>query len=146
LSDPADLARAILDDGVYMTLATADEFGRSWPSPVFYAHEGYHRLYWVSHRRARHSRNIGERAQLGIVVWDAHVALYMTADAEQLHGEDVDAGITVLARKPVPHGRPSWTVEDVGRPDGLRVYRATVTEHWLWEAETADDGRRQVQL
>jgi hypothetical protein len=146
LSANADTAREILDAGVYMTLATADEFGRSWPSPVFFAHRDYRELFWVSHIRARHSRNIGERTQLGIVVFDAHLALYMTADAEQLHGDDIAPAIAVLAGKPLPDGRPPWTAEDVSQPDGLRAYRAVVSEHWLWREDAADDGRRSVIL
>ncbi|MFL6008223.1 MAG: pyridoxamine 5'-phosphate oxidase family protein [Rubrobacteraceae bacterium] len=31
-----------------MTLGTADENGRPWVSPVYYALEGYVDFYWVS--------------------------------------------------------------------------------------------------
>jgi hypothetical protein len=34
-------ARAIIDSNFYMTLGTADEEGRPWVSPVYYAAEGY---------------------------------------------------------------------------------------------------------
>ena len=36
----AAIARAIIDDGDYMTLATADESGRPWASPVWYSGQG----------------------------------------------------------------------------------------------------------
>lgn len=35
--DAATTARRIIDDGKYMTLATADESGQPWASPVYYA-------------------------------------------------------------------------------------------------------------
>src|SRR5215208_7285338 len=41
-------ARAIIDSNFYMTLGTADEEGRPWVSPVYYAAEGYAKFYWVS--------------------------------------------------------------------------------------------------
>jgi hypothetical protein len=35
--DVQDMVRNIVDDNVYMVLGTADEAGRPWVSPVFYA-------------------------------------------------------------------------------------------------------------
>lgn len=37
--DLGAIARAIVDSNAYMTLATADETGRPWASPVWYAAE-----------------------------------------------------------------------------------------------------------
>jgi hypothetical protein len=34
-------ARTIIDANLYMTLATADEAGRPWASPVYYAPSNY---------------------------------------------------------------------------------------------------------
>ena len=39
------IARTIIDSNFYMTLGTADERGRPWVSPVYYAHEGYANFY-----------------------------------------------------------------------------------------------------
>ena len=41
-------ARAIIDGGRYMVLATADAAGVPWASPVWYAPRGYSELFWVS--------------------------------------------------------------------------------------------------
>ena len=49
--DLGTIARTIIDSNFYMTLGTADENGRPWVSPVYYAHEGYANIYWVSSRR-----------------------------------------------------------------------------------------------
>ena len=62
--DPVAIAREILDTNRYMTLATADGDGRPWASPVWYAHEGYTDLLWVSRPGARHSRNLAVRPRL----------------------------------------------------------------------------------
>ena len=130
--DRAAAARAILDEGRYMTLATADAEGRPWATPVWYAPDGYGILYWVSRPEARHSRNIAARPEIGIVVFDSTVtpnqgqAVYMNATAEQA-GEAIEA----FARRSAAQGLPEWTADDVRPPAGLRLYRATVTEHFV---------------
>ena len=48
---PRPLAREILGSNLYMTLATADEYGRPWVSPVYYASVDYTTFHWVSHPR-----------------------------------------------------------------------------------------------
>jgi hypothetical protein len=37
---PEDVARRIIQDSLYMVLATADETGRPWSSPVYFANAG----------------------------------------------------------------------------------------------------------
>ena len=55
------IARSIIDANLYMTLATADEAGRPWVSPVCYAFAGYEEFFWVSSPEATHSRNLPGR-------------------------------------------------------------------------------------
>ena len=50
MSHPEELriiARSILDSNRYMTLATADETGLPWVSPVWYAPARYREFFWV---------------------------------------------------------------------------------------------------
>jgi hypothetical protein len=61
MSDGPDLeanARAIIDANLYMVLGTADEAGRPWVSPVYFAPASYREFLWVSQPQATHSRNI----------------------------------------------------------------------------------------
>jgi len=49
---PEDMARRMIQDSLYMVLATADETGRPWSSPVYSANAGYTRLKnrpWRTH-------------------------------------------------------------------------------------------------
>jgi nitroimidazol reductase NimA-like FMN-containing flavoprotein (pyridoxamine 5'-phosphate oxidase superfamily) len=78
MKDQADLsaiARTIIDSNDYMVLATADESGLPWASPVWYAPEEYRELFWVSSPEARHSRNLAARPELAIVIFDSTVAV-----------------------------------------------------------------------
>jgi nitroimidazol reductase NimA-like FMN-containing flavoprotein (pyridoxamine 5'-phosphate oxidase superfamily) len=59
--DLGAVARAIIDANLYVVLGTADETGRPWVSPVYYASMNYLEFYWVSSPEARHSRNLATR-------------------------------------------------------------------------------------
>jgi nitroimidazol reductase NimA-like FMN-containing flavoprotein (pyridoxamine 5'-phosphate oxidase superfamily) len=137
MSDQPDLptlARSIVDSNRYMTLATADAHGSPWASPVWYAPVAYREFLWVSSPEARHSRNLATRPELAIVIFDSHQAggwnaLYMAAVAEEL--TDVDEGIQIFSRHGETQGLRAWTREDVVPPARHRLYRATVSEHFI---------------
>jgi hypothetical protein len=121
-------ARAIIDAGRYMTLATADAEGVPWASPVWYAPRGYAEFFWISYPDARHSRNLAVRPELSIVIFDTTVApghgqaVYMEAEARQ-----TDEGVEVFSARSVAQGLGEW--KDLTGP--LRLYRAVVAQHWM---------------
>jgi nitroimidazol reductase NimA-like FMN-containing flavoprotein (pyridoxamine 5'-phosphate oxidase superfamily) len=135
--DPDDLgaiAKSIIESNRYMTLATADEHGSPWASPVWYAPAAYQEFFWVSSPEARHSRNLAARPELAIVIFDSHQAggwnaLYMSAVAEQL--TEVDEEIQLYSRHGEGQGLRAWTREDVLPPARHRLYRATISEHFV---------------
>jgi Pyridoxamine 5'-phosphate oxidase len=149
--DLDDDARAIIDGNRYMVLGTADEGGRPWVSPVYYAPSGYSELHWVSSPEAQHSRNLAARPDLSIVVFDSRApvgegqGVYMSAVAELLTGPDLERGIEIFSRVSVSHGAKAWTVEDVQPPAALRLYRARVAEHWVLDPERRPDQRTRVR-
>lgn len=130
-------ARAILDANRYMTLATADEGGVPWASPVWFASADYRAFFWVSAPGARHSRNLASRPHVGIVIFDSQVpggagqAVYMAATAEEVAGADVDEGMEIFARESEAQGLPIWTSDDVGPHARHRLYRAVASEHFV---------------
>ena len=106
--DNAAIARAIIDANSYMVLGTADASGSPWVSPVWFATEAYREFFWVSSPEARHSRNLAVRPQLSIVIFDSTVipgegaAVYMSATAEELTGDAIEAGLEVYAQSAGP--------------------------------------------
>ena len=68
-----DIAREILDAGIYVVLATANADGLPWASPVWFAKDDYRELYWVSYPGARHSQNIEGRPEIAMIVFDSTV-------------------------------------------------------------------------
>jgi hypothetical protein len=151
--DLGAIARGIIDANLYMVLGTADETGRPWVSPVYYAAAGYTEFLWVSSPEATHSRNIVARPQVSIVVFDSQVPIgtgqgvYMSAVAEELQGDDLDRGIDVFSRRSEEHGgQREWKTEDVRPPAPYRLYRATASEHSVLDKDGSPDHRTPVTL
>jgi hypothetical protein len=147
--DLAAVARDIIDANRYMTLGTADESGLPWASPVWYAPAGYRELLWVSDPQAQHSRNLATRPQVSIVIFDSHAPIgtgqgvYMSALAEELTGAELDRGIATFSARSQAQGAAEWTRDDVQPPARHRLYRATVSEHFVL---TTGDRRTPVEL
>src|SRR3989442_15804183 len=89
-------ARGMINASRYRVLATADETGRPWASPVYFANSGYAEFFWVSAPEAAHSRNIAVRPQVSIVIFNSQVPIgagqgvYMAAVAQEVPGAELD--------------------------------------------------------
>jgi nitroimidazol reductase NimA-like FMN-containing flavoprotein (pyridoxamine 5'-phosphate oxidase superfamily) len=146
----AAIAREILDANVYMTLGTADESGRPWVSPVYYASVDYTRFHWVSSPEATHSRNLAARPEVSIVIFDSRVpigegqAVYIAGTAEELTGAELERGIEVFSEVSQGHGAKPWTAADVLQPAPHRLYRAIASEHSMLDPTVSGVDRRTV--
>jgi len=134
MPEPDADARRIIEANVYMTLATADADGRPWASPVWFAHDEHTRFVWVSRPERRHSRNLAERPEVGIVIFDstapqgAAEAVYADALAEQVAEEDEERWVEIFSRRSEALGWPALTTDDVRAPAALRLYLASAAE------------------
>jgi len=146
------IARGIIDANLYMVLATADEAGRPWASPVYFANSGYAEYFWVSSPDASHSRNIATRPQVGIVVFDSQVpigtgqAVYMPAVAEEVADAELERGIEIFSRRSEAHGGVPWRPDDVQGVSGLRLYRATAEGHSVLAKDGTPDHRLAAEI
>ena len=133
--DWAAVARAIIDEGDYMTLATADAAGRPWASPVWYAAVGYDELLWLSRPAARHSRNLVVRPELGIVIFDSSASIglgqgaYIEAVGEQVPEPELERCVDVYSQRSQARGGPALTIAEVRDPAPHRLYRALASGH-----------------
>jgi nitroimidazol reductase NimA-like FMN-containing flavoprotein (pyridoxamine 5'-phosphate oxidase superfamily) len=143
-----DIAREIFAAGAYVVLATADDDGTPWSSPVWFATADHRELYWVSHPEARHSRNIAARPQIAMVVFDSTVApgqgqaVYMTATAEQVTDPAaIERGLAVFSGEAERQGIGEWGLDRVSGEAWLRLYRASIHEHWILDPDSPHDVR-----
>jgi len=140
------VARSIVDTNRFMALGTADRDGTPWVSPVWYAPLSYSEYIWVSRPGTRHSRNLAERPQIAITIYDSHrpgdwSAVYLAAIAEEL--EHVDEGLEAFNRRSEAQGLRAWSRAEVAPPGGFRLYRAIATEQFVLDDH---DARLPVRL
>jgi nitroimidazol reductase NimA-like FMN-containing flavoprotein (pyridoxamine 5'-phosphate oxidase superfamily) len=130
---PEARARRVIDTNLYMVLSTADASGLPWVSPVYFTPHEYVDLYWLSSPDALHSRNIRQRPDVSIVVFDSQVAIgaaeavYLRARASEVPHDELDR-CAALFRSRVPEVQ-SFGPEQMRAPEPLRLFRATVIEH-----------------
>ena len=117
-----------------------------WVSPVWYAAVAYREYLWVSRPGTRHSRNLAERPEVAIAIYDSHrpggwAAVYMAGTAREV--EDVDTALEAFNRRSEDQALRTWTRADVTGSGELRLYRAVIDEHFVLDDH---DGRRRVHL
>jgi nitroimidazol reductase NimA-like FMN-containing flavoprotein (pyridoxamine 5'-phosphate oxidase superfamily) len=153
MTDFRDMARRTIESNRYMVLGTADEAGLPWVTPVWFAQSDYRRFIWVSSPDRRHSRNVRARPEVSIVIFDSQVAVgsaqavYMSARAEELSGPDLERAVAFFDAASQAQGLARrWTLDDVLAPAPYRLYRATVSQHWVLDPDSSPDDRAEVRL
>jgi pyridoxine/pyridoxamine 5'-phosphate oxidase len=150
--EPSDLqaaVKAIVDANRYMTLATADENGSPWASPVWYASADYREFLWVSSPEARHSRNLSVRPEVAIVIFDSRQApgsgqgVYISATAAHVPESELDRGLAIFSRVSGAQALGAWNRSDVSAPAKHRLYHATAVERFVL---SSTDERLPVDL
>jgi general stress protein 26 len=136
MSRPDATARSIINSVAYMTLATVDENGEPWNTPV----AGYHfdndyTLYWASWTANQHSRNIRTNGKVFIVIYDSTPSdgkpaqgVYVQAQAIELSDEQ-EVLHAALVFKDDPYN-PSDGKEYLGDKP-RRIYKAVAQSIWL---------------
>ncbi|MGW1208781.1 pyridoxamine 5'-phosphate oxidase family protein [Streptomyces sp. NPDC002499] len=151
-SSPAETARGIIEANRYMVLATADQDGRPWSTPVYFAHADCREFVWVSSPQATHSRNIAVRPEVSIAVFDSSSPIgtgqgvYMSAVAARVEESEIERTIDVFSRRSVGHGGLVWTPADVQDDSGLVLYRAVADAHWILAKDGTPDHRIPADL
>jgi len=138
--DLAAIARSIVDTNRFMALGTADRSGTPWVSPVWYVPLSYREYVWVSRPGTKHSRNLAERPQVAIAIYDSHrpgswTAVYMAAGAEEL--ADVDDALEAFNRRSEAQGLRAWSRAEVDSAGEFRLYCATASEQFVLDDHDA---------
>ncbi|MBT4446806.1 pyridoxamine 5'-phosphate oxidase family protein [archaeon] len=88
-------AKKVMDNILYLTLATCDENNNPWNSPVYSAFNEKHTFYWVSWKENQHSKNIAKNGNVFAVIYDSSVpegtgfGVYLKGKARQLKVKDM---------------------------------------------------------
>jgi len=142
---PNDNARKILDALEFMTLATADDNGQPWSTPIAPIHlPGDYTYYWISWRDNQHSRNIHTNKKAFLSAFDATPDECGTSDGVYILGEvyevndeaEVDS---VAAAANIAERALDGSKAFLGT-DPRRFYKLVPREIWL-SADSDIDGK-----
>ncbi|MFL6108887.1 MAG: pyridoxamine 5'-phosphate oxidase family protein [Marmoricola sp.] len=95
MEELADVARRTLADNRYMVLGTVDPSGRPRVSPLWFSLIDHRVAYWLSSPESHHSRNIVQRPEVTMVVFDSGAdpyngqAVYLQATAERVPEDEL---------------------------------------------------------
>ena len=133
-TDLAQRARTVLDAERYLVLGTVDPDGVPRVSPVYFTHDRYRDLYWVSRPDTHHSTNLATWPWVSAVVYDSRSpvgagrAVYLTGRGFEVP-EDELAQTCGAAFAGVGEGARAFTPEELSGPESLRLYRLRVACH-----------------
>lgn len=67
------MAKTVIEDILYITIATVDKDWKPWNTPVYSAYDEGYNFYWVSDKENNHSKNISNNWKAFIVIYDSTV-------------------------------------------------------------------------
>lgn len=152
--DLAGLARTTLSRNKFMVLGTVDPSGRPRVSPVWFSLVDRD-AYWLSSTSAHHSRNIEQRPEVSMVVFDSGAdphtgqAVYLEATAGRVPDDELSSACAEAFRD--VDDELSYTPETL-RKEPFVLYRARVTASEIhvrgrdFGDGTGSDQRVPVQL
>ncbi len=88
-------AKKVINEILYITIATCDRNNQPWNSPVYSAFDKDYNFYWASWKENQHSKNIKENGKVFVVIYDSTVpegtgfGVYMRGTAHQLEKKDI---------------------------------------------------------
>lgn len=133
----ASRAKQVINDIIYITLATSDKNGQPWNSPVYSAFDENYNFYWISWKQNQHSQNIQENNKTFAVIYDSTspegegFGVYMKGKAKQLKITDavtIAKALTLLySRKKKKLRKPEEFVGVLPR----RIYQFSPEQIWV---------------
>lgn len=150
-------AKRIIEENLYITIATATKDGTPWISPVFFAYDKIYNLFWVSNKNALHSKLIRENPHVAIVIFDSSIpegegdGVYFGANAHELENEaEIKHAMEVLDKRVTKDEFKIKGIEQVTAEGVWRIYTAIPEKVWVSDSEFISgqhvDKRVEVRL
>jgi nitroimidazol reductase NimA-like FMN-containing flavoprotein (pyridoxamine 5'-phosphate oxidase superfamily) len=133
---PNEQARAVLNTIKYATIATTNDKGWPWSTPVAIFHfDNDYTLYWASWKKSQHSINIRDNQNVFIAVYDStpengqpSQGVYIKARAVELTDKE-EVMKAALVFKDDPYNPPDG--ERYMGEHARRIYKAVPEKIWM---------------
>ncbi len=147
-------AKEIIRKIRYITIATVDQQGQPWNTPVARSVDDDLNFYWASDKTSTHSQNIRQNNKVFIVIYDSTVpskdawGVYVKAKAEEITDQQEADSIAKLFAKDDPYsvGTGKEYLDDYPR----RIYKAVPEKVWMNDEGEVNgnyiDVRKEVEV
>jgi nitroimidazol reductase NimA-like FMN-containing flavoprotein (pyridoxamine 5'-phosphate oxidase superfamily) len=140
-------ARETIDTVPFLTLATVDQQGQPWATPLAYSFDPRGLIYWRSGKDSQHSRNIRDNGRVFITVFDSskQPGLYLQGSADEVSDlAEIEHALAIDRHR--QFAEPSSAYQG-NHP--RRYYRADLVRVWNVDGEEGGrfvDIRREIPL
>lgn len=126
-------AKKIIEENIYLTLATSSKDGNPWVSPLFFAYDENYTFFWVSGKDALHSKLIRENSKVAIVIFDSTVSegkgdgVYFKAIVEELNQEkEIRKAVEILNKRSTNNEFKIKSIDRLVNDQGIsKLYKCT---------------------
>ena len=156
MKDLNKLAKEIIEQNQYMTLATSDAKGNPWASPVAYAYDDIWNFYFVSIPNSKHCSNANSNKRVAVAIFDSQqgigkgVGLQIEGIIEEVGTKDIPKAAGVLFKRKYPYGKMqhafSVALKNFLKKKLYRFYRITPTRVWMNNPNSDTDVRIEIKL
>lgn len=141
--DNIEIAKKIISEIMFITIATSSKDGVPWNSPVYSSYDENYNFYWSSSPEAKHSVNIKENNQVAIVIYDSTDpegtgrGVYIKAIAHEVMDEkEIEKALGLLYGRKNKNPKP---IMDFIGDSPRRVYQAVPQKFWINETQKVND-------
>lgn len=155
-TDLNELARKIVAENQYLTLATVDEAGNPWVAIIAYVFDEHHNFYFISLPTTKHSQLIQKNNHVSFSVFDSQqtvglgVGLQIEGMVKEVGEEEFPFAEKLYFSRKYPYGDLNNAFM-VGARELLKnktylFYKIEVTASWINDPDADTDKRVKVNL
>jgi uncharacterized protein YhbP (UPF0306 family) len=150
------LAKKVIEENQYLSLATIDSLGNPWICVLAYAYDADWNILFVSLPTSRHSRNVAEHATISFAIYDSRqlvgqgFGIQGEGTVRELSESELSVAEPVYFGRKYPYGTNENPFVEGLKPllkDGTyRFYRLKPTKLWMNNPKSKVDERVEVRL
>ncbi len=129
------VAKRIVQENIYLTIATASKTGKPWISPVFFSYDDNYNLYWVSDKNSLHSKLLRNNPQASIVIFNSQAPIgkgdgvYFETIVKELEDEsEIKKAVQIYNKRVTKKIFRVKEINEVMNKAIWRIYKATPTK------------------
>lgn len=152
------LAKEIIENNQYVTIATSDGKGKPWISPVVYAFDKDWNLYFISMTSSKHCKNIEVNENVAVAIFDSQqtwgegIGLQIEAIAKTVKLKDIPKIIKLYAFRKYPYGGINtdralkFAKSMVLERKSYKIYKITPKKIYMNDPNADTDIRTEITL